>query len=295
MATILNKPIMLFLEEDVEITGIEERVTSFFVFNRNDILINGAVKIVKFLNSTKENLLEILVDIPKNEDDIIVTTLNVSLVLENTKHWLIERDFNLKALKPITEINDSTWISNGVSFPFIDPKFSAENYNYSDLHDVDYKITNITPESVQWKIFINPALKKDDIFSYSWSLSTKGYIPIFFEEIIDHSNVYGKNRKFVEEGITITSPTEELIFTVNFPSGYNIEDCYFSVLKGADPGVKIAYSEVERINKNNFFIKNIKRKRCSLELKIKNPLFLHTYQLFWKPPCSSLLKNIFKQ
>jgi hypothetical protein len=288
MAAALGKPIICFVENGVLSKGLGEKKTSFYEFDR-DTLKDQVFDAVRFISKTRKQIEVMKTLSPSTSYTFKANSLYVHLSLKKDMTWEVEREYELESLKDgISEISGETWISNGVDYPFINAEFDAFNLDSTDRRKVLVRGLSKDKSRIKWRLGIEPALNKGDRLLLGWFLKTEGFIPVTAEQVEDEAefdSLHGP--RFVEEGVTINSPTDRLVFEVTFPSGYDVKEADMLVVRGSDPSVQSVPEEVRRIADSSGYSFKDRGIRRSIRLEVNNPMTLHTYSLLWIPPDSS--------
>ena len=299
MAYSLKKTIICFVEKGVEAKGLLGEGFTYFEFDRETLHQEETMfRLVRDIVKQRDKIVDELSTEAKPEENFRIERMCVRLILEPSGYWYIEREFEIVSQQPqLADIIDGTWISNSSELPFINPEFSVSSpdYNYDKGRHVKGEIIAQNRENIHWRITISPPLEEDEHLTYCWDLRTKGYISLFLDEITEQikKNVYYYNEPSAEEGVTITAPTKRLEFEVRFPLGYRIKDCDFAITKGYDTSARKLKKEYKRLIDSGCFLTNISGRRHLLQLKVDNPLPLHTYMLIWRPPTRAEAESIF--
>lgn len=293
LANAYNKPIAIFVEEDVKIEGfiaVEERREKFI---RGD-LVRDIDKITTFLFNLRKYL----------ESTSQVETLQVPVLIRHyihAKEEILSKDTavlrceilmeslieELESTHHAMELEDTTpgLSTKPQKFDFVcKEKPSSINVEAVKIQDTDYKFL--------WKMLFNPPLKKGEKVKYAFKVIRPNYRPWTYEEMLERiqQGTYEYKEPICEAcELYVSYPTTELFFDFEFPDGYEIRNYYPDVKIGEEARLK-AETELKRIKEGNFFTAEKMFDKWTLSLKVPKPIQGHLYYTYYEPPKASELK-----
>ena len=288
LANAYGKPIAIFVEDGVQISGVlsmEERREHF----KRDDLIGNIDKVVKFLNNVKKYLETSRVDAQPLQT-LTRHYVRVNAAMRSSEELVQSCEILMESLVPQLEavphelvLDDST---PGLS---VKPKrFDFQCLDSPIGMKVGYLIRQNTDNRFFFLITFDPPLKAGEKVRYSYTEILSNSLPYTMEELrkrID-SGTYKRSEPIVDAyAWNITHATYELRLHFEFPDSYEIASPYPDVKMGR---AKLpAPEEVNRINDGDAFRIEKVIDKWQFTLTVKKPLSDHTYYVFYVPPDAS--------
>jgi hypothetical protein len=293
LASAFGKPVVIFVEDGVNIEGLIAMSERRQIFRR-DNLVKDIDKIASFLFNLRDHLestyqaeslqLPVLirhyVHVNENMLSRELTTTRCEVLMES----LID---NLEATHHSIELEETT---PGVS---LKPRhFDLACREAPSGTKVQQVIVQNTDYKFLWNVVFDPPLKKGQKVRYAFKSVRPNCRPYTHEELTERiaRGTYEYKLPVCEAcEWHISYPTAELTFVSEFPEGYEIRDFY--------PDVKIgkarlaAENELKRIKEGNLFAAEEIFDKWVLSLKVPRPLLDHTYYVYYTPPRASELKG----
>jgi hypothetical protein len=286
LANAYKKPIAIFFEEDVKIEGLiamEERRERFSREN----LLQDIEKITRFLFNLRTYL----------ESMYRVERLHIPVLLRHYLHVKEEirsKDLTISRCEVLMECiaEELEAVSHSRELEETTPGLSVRPKQFDFLckempagmkvepvivHDSDFKHL--------WKVSFSPPLKRGEKVKYAFKQVRPNIRPYTLEELterISHGTYEYKEPICEACEWTMTYPTAEFLFEIEFPENYEISKYDFDVRMGQ---AKLkAESEVKRLREGNMFCAEKIIDKWSISLKVPKPLQDHTYYIYYVPP-----------
>jgi len=155
----------------------------------------------------------------------------------------------------------------------IDRSYGTRTYN------IDKEEIFTSPNISFWRFRFNPPLRKGNKVKYWYVDRTpSNSFAMNFEEMIKRDLTYEYY------SITITYPTEHMIFKISFPKKFDLVNPFYDVWLGK--GRVIHIKEYSRIGIEDLFSNTIEKEHNVISLKINNPIHGLVYVLKWIPRMS---------
>lgn len=288
LAHAYKKPIAIFVEDGVRIEGLLETEERRQRFARTDLL-RDMDKVIRFLFSLRNHL----------EDTYRLERVNLPVLLRHYLHVKEEvrsRDVSivrcdilmeslidgLEATHHSIELEETTpgLTVRPTRFDFVCKEIPAgKRAEPAVVQDSDQKYL--------WRLNFVPPLKKGEKVKYAFKLVRPNIRPWTHEEaqqrVTNRTYEYPDPRCEACEW-TISYPTAEFCFDIEFPEGYEIRDPWLDVRMG-EAGLP-AEQELRRIGEGNMFTAEKIIDKWALSLRVPKPLQGHTYYLYYFAPKS---------
>jgi hypothetical protein len=286
LANAYRKPIAIFAEDGVRIEGLLETEERRQRFSRSHLL-RDIDKITRFLFSLRGSL----------EDTYSQERLHLPVLLRHYLHVKEEvrsRDLAIIRsdilMESLIDGLEATFHSNELEettpgltvrpkqFDFVCKEIpSGKRAEPFVLQDSDQKYL--------WRLNFHPPLAKGDKVKYAFKLQQQNIRPWTHEEAevrVTRATYEYKDPRCEACEWTITYPTAEFCFDLEFPEGYEIRDPWLDVRMGE--ARLPAEHELTRLKEGNMFTAEKVIDKWSLSLRIPKPLQGHTYHIFYFAP-----------
>jgi len=277
------KPIALFVEHGVRITGFVDSEVRRVAFSREN-LIDVVDPIVGHLYSLRRALDEALgarnrlKQITFTRESVRIRELFTKDRLIFTCHILIEALEDVPALYHSSVLEDDTpgLTIHPETFEFRDIERPAEVRVSTDVIQ-DTKHRHV------WAIKCDPALGRGQRLRYGFRLVGANYRPFTYEEMqlrLDAGTYAYQEPICSALDWTITHPTKELIYDIDFPADYEIDDVKLRAMIGHSNNP----DEVKRVRAEDGLKIEKLFDAWSVRLRVINPLYGHNYGVTYRPP-----------
>ncbi|MGV7225258.1 MAG: hypothetical protein ACQ9MH_27555 [Nitrospinales bacterium] len=294
----MDLPVLMFVEEGVQIEGFKSNYGTYLNFNRSKLYEPESLKkIVSSLHSFKLELISPYDPIfNQNITSGFYSEYTHSLYeLKESKDdycWFYTTTKKLVFQKPFKgSIRIGTW----ATIPSIVPK-NAEPINWEikvENSSREIKINTVveknTADTLEAFLKFDPYPEENDFVEYSLLSSSKYLNPIWDDEISNRINLSIEDRLYkCYDGIIPIHGTKKAIFEFRFPSSYGLTRYDIVPFVGSYTS-KVDYfveSELERATiKIDSFAGNI-----SVRMELESPLLRHLYGIAWNPPQKKEIK-----
>jgi hypothetical protein len=280
------KPIALFVERGVRISGFVDTEVRRVTFSRES-LIDAVDPIVGHLYSVRRALDEVLG--ARNRLKQITFTRGSVRVRESfTKATLtFTCDVLMEALEDVPILYHSSVLEDDTPGLTIHP----ETFDFRAIeHPAEVKVSASVIQDTQrrhvWAIKCEPSLRRGHRLRYGFRLVGANFRPFTYEEMQSRldAGTYAYREPICNAlDWTITHPTKELIYDMDFPADYDIDDVQLRAT--------IAHSnnpdEVKRVRAEDGLKIEKLFDAWSVRLRVVNPLYGHNYGITYCPPRSA--------
>jgi hypothetical protein len=289
LANAYGKPIAIFIEDGVQISGVlsmEERREQF----KRDDLIGNIDKIAKFLYNVRKYLETSQVDAQPTQS-LTRHYVRVNAQMRSRDELVQSCEIFMESLVPNLEavphdllLDDST--------PGLSVKPSEFRFQCLESPSgvkVGYEIQQSTESRFFFLVTFDPPLKAGERVKYAYTEVLPNSRPYSMEELQERirSETYKRTEPVVDAyAWNITHATYELRLHFEFPEGYEIVSNYPDVRAGK--ARLPALDELQRIKDGEMFIAEKVIDKWQFTLTVKKPLSEHTYYIFYVPPSSAI-------
>jgi len=286
LANAYNKPIAIFVEDNVGIDGfiaMEERREKFA---RNNLAKN-IDKIATFLFNLRKHLESV------RETGVLQAPVLMRHYI-HTKEEILSRDLTVVRvevlLESLIEGLEAThhFIDKEETTPGVSVKPQEFDFKCKEMPagtKVEPKIVLDTDFRFLWNVSFSPPLKRGEKVKYAYKEVFSNYRPYTYEELLER---IGQGTYEYREPIceacewTITHPTYELKSEFEFPEDYEIENYYPYVVSGV--ARQKVDDEIRRIKEGNMFAAEKIFDKWVLRLEVPKPIQGCTYYTYYVPP-----------
>jgi len=277
------KPIALFVESGVRISGFVDTEVRRVTFSREN-LIDAVEPIVGHLYSVRRALDEAL-GARNRLKQITFTRDSVRIRESLTETTLTFRcDVMMEALEDVPVLYHSTVLEDDTPGLTIHP----ENFAFRTIEQpAEVKVSAAVIQDTQrrhvWAIKCEPSLRRGQRLRYGFRLVGANFRPYTYEEM--QSRLDARTYVYREPickalDWTITHPTKELIYDIDFPADYDIEDIHLRAMIGHSDNP----DEVKRVRAEDGLKIDKLFDAWSVRLRVINPLYGHNYGITYCPP-----------
>lgn len=286
LANAYKKPIAIFLEDGVKIEGLISMEERRQQFSRDDLL-ESIDKITRFLFSLRSNL----------ESMYRLDRLQVPLLLRHYLHVKEEvrsRELEVIRCEVLMEslVDELEGTHHSDELDDMTPGLTIRPRQFDFVCKEVPAGVKVDPVVVQdsdrkhlWKVTFDPPLKRGQKVKYAFKLVRPNTRPFTYEELMERieQGTYEYKEPICEAcEWSISYPTAEFVFDIEFPETYEIQKYYFDVRVGA---AKLrAESEVKRIKEGDMFYAEKIIDKWAMGLRVPKPFQGHTYYVYYVPP-----------
>lgn len=295
IANAYNKPIAIFVEQNVKLDGLlasEERKEAF---SRDDLL-RGIDRTTRFLYHLRNYL----------DSTECFERMHIPVLLRHFMHVeedLQSRDATITRCEALIEcladkleaIHHSSELDETTPGLSLQPRKFRFVCKEAPLNTkVTASVMMDTERKYVWRILFNPPLKRGDTVRYAFKKTCPTFRPYTYEDVL--SRIQGGTYNFADPVCMacdwrISYPTAEFIWEMQFPEGYEL---------GAVPAVDVttgvaqlkAEAELKRITDARMFSAEKIIDRWRLSLHLTKPLHDHTYWVYYVPPRAASLAAV---
>jgi hypothetical protein len=277
------KPIALLLERGVRMAGFVEGEVRKVVFSR-ETLLDSVDTAVGYLYSLRRILDEAL-GARNRLRQITFTRESVRIRESFTQASLtFTSDILMEALEDVPYIYHSSVLEDDSPGLTIHPdKFDFRCTSKPPDMQVSAAIIQDTQRRHVWAIKCDPPLKRGQQLRYGFRLIGPNFRPYTMDEVrrrLDAGTYAFQEPICKALDWTITHPTKELIYDMDFPADYNVEDICLCVMIGHS----INEDEVRRVSSEHALTIEKLFDAWSIRLRLQNPLYGHNYGITYRPP-----------
>jgi hypothetical protein len=280
------KPIALFVERGVHMTGFVDTEVRRVTFSR-DKLLDAVDSIVGHLYSLRRALDEVLG--ARNRLKQITFTRDSVRIREsfNRTRLNFTCDVSMEALDDLASFYHSSVLEDDTPGLTIHP----ETFEFRAIeHPAEVKLSSAVIQDTQrrhvWAIKCERSLRRGERLRYGFRLVNANFRPFTYEEMQSRldAGTYAYREPICNAlDWTITHPTKELIYDIDFPPDYNVDNVHLRVTIGhADDA-----DEVKRIKAEDGLRIEKLFDAWSVRLRVSNPLYGHNYGILYCPPKST--------
>lgn len=285
LANAYGKPIAIFVEDGVQVSGVLDMEERRERFQRDDLLTN-VDKLVRFLYNLRKYLETSQVD-TQSTQTLTRHYIRVNGQMRSQDEVIQSCEILMESLVPGLKVvphelllDDST---PGLS---VKPRsFKFQCLEAPNDVKVGHIVKQITDSRFFFLVTFDPPLRAGDKVKYAYTETLPNARPYTFEELrrrID-GGTYKRTEAIVDAyAWNITYATYELRLHFEFPEGYEIENYHpeVSVGRAKEP----ALEELKRIKDGDMFVAEKVIDKWHLTLAVKKPLSDHAYYLYYAPP-----------
>ncbi len=284
-------PVLMFVEEGVELAGFYGNFGSYLQFDRNNLI--NPDNIQKFVKSIHEAKVQVLaphqIGVSQGASDAFAEYVNHLVELKKVDNEFYWEYSNTKKLVYISSSKRGFNISFWSTAPAIIPKdWPKIEWRY-DLHSSTRGINllpivnNHSSSQIDVVMKLEPNPDAGDIIEYSTSISSRYINPIWSDEVRDGSYVQFDDGEYLcSDGLVCAHRTKKAVIEFRFDRDFKISKndirpfvgSYTSTLDYEVPSeLKRAVTRIEEFGK--YLI---------IRMEIDSPLPGHMYGLAWNPP-----------
>jgi len=279
----MRKPILVFAEIGVDVSGLTPYVTDYVRFDRSDLL-EVLPRVVKALNNLNEDLFQQYGSIFTASH--LRESIDSQLVIDWSGYACLRNEIEARALiDRLPSIEHELSIPANMQVEFKD--LQLEFYPiFSERKEVSLRHELRVSESraLIWHVIFEPPLESRNVVRYGFIYRYVGIYPLVREDaqaLVDSGRYY-LDKPLGAEGWFIVAPTYRFHFEVRFPEYYPIYDPAFEVTLG--PTKARADYEEKQIRGLDGFKARTFAHQWALSLDVERPQIGLLYKIVWQPP-----------
>lgn len=280
------KPIALFVERGVRMSGFVDTEVRRVTFSRES-LTDTVDQVVSLLYSVRRALDEVLG--ARNRLKQITFTRDSVRIRESFTRTALSFtcDVLMETLEDVPVLYHSSVLEDDTPGLAIHP----EEFAFRAIeHPGEVKVTAAIIQDTQrrhvWAIKCEPSLRRGQRLRYAFRLVGTNFRPFTYEEMqarLDAGTYAYREPICNVLDWTITYPTKELIYEMDFPPDYDVQDIRLRVMIGHSEN----QDEVKRVKSEDGLKIDKLFDSWSVRLRVINPLYGHNYGITYCPPRSS--------
>ncbi len=278
-----GKPIALLVEAGVQVSGFVDADVRRVVFSREKLL-DKVDAIVGYLFSLRAALDETL-SARNRVRQITFVRESVHIRESFTQPQItFTGDILMEALEDLTQVHHSSVLDDDTPGLTIRPEtFDFRCKDRPNEIAVNTVVLQDTDRRHVWAVLFDPPLKRGQRVRYGFRLISPNFRPFTFEELA--SRIERKTYTYPDPicnslDWTVTHPTRDLLFEMEFPADYEITKPRLRVTIGHVDN----RDEVERIVSTGGLQVDKLFDAWSIKLRVPNPLYGHNYGIQYVPP-----------
>jgi len=286
LAHAYNKPIAIFVEDGVRIEGLLENEERRQRFSRTDLL-RDIDKIARFLFNLRTYLEEGYRTERSNLPVLLRHYFHIKEEVRSRELSVMRCDILMESLVDALEATHHYLVLDETT-PGLTVKPQHFDFVCKEIPDgkrAEPVIVLASDQKFLWRVIFTPPLKKGEKVKYAFKLVHQNVRPWTHDEAEDRvaAGTYEyKDPRCEACEWTISYPTAEFCFDIEFPEGYEIRDPWLDVRMG-DAALP-AHQEVQRLKEGNMFTAEKLIDKWSLSLRVPKPLQGHTYYIYYFAP-----------
>ncbi len=294
LANAYKKPIAILLEEGVKIEGLiamEERRQEFL----RDQLLNSVDKVTRFLFNLRTYL----------ESMTSFERMHMPVLLRHYLHVKEEirsPELSVSRCETLMEslMEDLEAVQHKVELEDLTPGLSVKPKQFDFIckeMPAGTRVEAVTIEQSDrkflWKAAFDPPLKKGQKVKYAFKLVRQNSRPFTREELMARieAGTYESKEPICKAcDWSISYPTSEFLFDIEFPENYEISK-YACDVRMVLANLN-AENELKRLREGNMFSVEKIIDKWTMSLKVAKPLQDHAYYIYYMPPRAADLHGL---